>query len=205
MPGERGNLIFLWHIYYKNMPTLKLDFLVVPTYNTLTLGVVDTSTYLTDPPVVTSPTIEITPPGFNVAIIPFDVNSYNTFTSSNLGITAVGINQPLPDGIYHIKYSISPAYLNFVEKSIMRTDRIQERFDEAFMRLDMMECDRAIKTQSKVELTSIYFFIQGSIAAANNCALVDSNKLYNQANKMLDTFINSDCGCSGNNYLLNFY
>jgi len=187
------------------MPTLKLDFLVVPTYNTLTLGVIDTSTYLTDPPVVTSPTIEITVPGFNVAIIPFDVNGYNTFTSANLGITAIDINQPLPDGIYHIKYSIAPAYLNFVEKSIMRTDKIQEKFDGAFMKLDMMECDRAIKTQSKVELTSIYFFIQGSIAAANNCALVESNRLYNQANRMLDNFINSNCGCSGNNYQLNFH
>jgi hypothetical protein len=67
-----------------------------------------------------------------------------------------------------------------------------------------MECDRAIKTQQKVNLTSIYFFIQGSIAAANNCDPLTANKLYNKASKMLDTFINNNCGCSGNNYLINF-
>ena len=86
----------------------------------------------------------------------------------------------------------------------MRIDRIQEKFDEAFMRLDMMECDRAIKTQQKVELTSIYFFIQGSLAAANNCAIDEANKLYTQANNMLNNFIRNNCNCSGNNYLLNF-
>jgi len=162
--------------------------------------VVDASTYPTDPPVVTSPTIEITPPGFNVAVIPFDVDNFNIFTTSNLGITAVGVSQPLPDGIYLLKYSVAPAMDNFVEKSIMRVDKLQEKFDEAFMKLDMMECDRAIKKQSKEMLDSIYYFIQGSIAAANNCALVEANKLYNQADKLLDNFIKNNCGCTGNNY-----
>lgn len=182
------------------MPTLNLDFLVVPTYNTLTLGVIDASVYPTTPPSVTSPTIEITPPGFDVAIIPFNVDDYNVFTSSNLGITAVGVNQPLPDGVYHIKYSIVPAYENFIEKSIMRTDRIQERFDEAFMKLSMMECDGPIRKQAKETLSSIYFFIQGAIAAANNCAIVEANKLYAQADRMLTNFMKNNCGCSGNNY-----
>lgn len=186
------------------MPTLKLDFLVVPTYNTLTLGVIDASTYPTNPPVVTSPTVEITPPGFDTATIAFNVNNFNIFTTANLGITPVGTSSPLPDGVYHIKYSIAPAYTNFVEKSIMRTDKIQERFDEAFMKLDMMECDSAIKTQSKVELNSIYFFIQGAIAAANNCAIVDANKLYRQADRLLSNFMKNDCGCSGTNYINNF-
>lgn len=182
------------------MPTLKLDFLVVPTYNTLTMGIIDASVYPTTPPDVTSPTLEITPPGFDVAVIPFNVDDYNVITSSNLGITSTGVNQPLPDGVYHIKYSIAPAYQNYVEKSIMRTDKIQEKFDEAFMKLSMMECDGAIKKQSKEDLSSIYFFIQGSIAAANNCALVEANQMYIQADRMLNNFMKNNCGCSGNNY-----
>lgn len=185
------------------MPTLNLDILVVPTYNINTLNVVDASVYPNDPPVVTSPTIEITVPGFDIVTLDFNVNSYNIFTSSSLQITAEGVNQPLPDGVYHLKYSIAPAYENYVEKSFMRVDKLQQKFDEAFMKLDMMECDRAIKTQSKVELNSIYFFIQGAIAAANNCAIVEANKLYNQADKMLNSFMKNNCGCSGNNYLVN--
>jgi hypothetical protein len=184
------------------MADLKLDILVVPTYNIKTLAIADVSTYPDDPPVVSSPTIEITIPNFAQIVLPFVVNSITAYTSITLGISTEEV--PLPDGIYYIKYSVAPAYLNYVEKSIIRIDRLQEKFDEAFMGLDMMECDKAIKTQAKVELNTVYFFIQGAIAAANNCAIDEATKLYIQADKMLDRFISNDCGCSGNNYQINF-
>lgn len=188
------------------MPTLKLDILVVPTYNTKTLGIIDTSVYPDAPFVVENPTIEICVPGFDTVVLPFTINDYNLFTTENLGITPVGEEiKALPDGVYIFKYSIEPNFENFVDKSFMRTDKIQEKFDEAFMKLDMMECDRAIKTQSKVELDSIYYFIQGAIAAANNCAVVQANKLYTKANRMLDAFLHNNCGCTGINYKTNFH
>jgi hypothetical protein len=187
------------------MPDLKLDILVIPTYNVTTLGVADASTYPTNPPVVSGATIEITVPGFGTFFKPFSVNDFNIFTTSNLGITPPGIDQPLPDGVYRLKYSVAPAYKNFVEKSIMRIEQLQEKFDGAFMKLDMMECDRAIKTQAFVDLNTINFFIQGALAAANNCADVEATKMYNQADMMLNNFIKNNCGCSGNNYVINFY
>tara|TARA_R110000822_G_scaffold57838_1_gene145026 strand:+ start:162 stop:725 length:564 start_codon:yes stop_codon:yes gene_type:complete len=186
------------------MADLKLDIIVVPTYNTLNLAIMDASVYPDDPPIVSNATIDIDVPGFGLVSLPFVVGELNIFTSSNLGISAIGVTEPLPDGIYHLKYSITPNTVNYVDKTIIRVDKLQEKFDEAFMKLDMMECDRAIATQSKVELTSIYFFIQGAIAAANNCAEVQSNKLYVQADRMLNNFIRNNCGCYGNNYLINF-
>jgi hypothetical protein len=187
------------------MANLKLDILVVPTYNTFTLGIADASVYPTDPPVVSSPSIEIDIPGFGTKILPFVPNQLNVFTSSNLGITETDCNQPLPDGVYRLRYSVAPAYANFIEKSIIRVDRLQEKFDNAFLQLNMMECDRALKTQSSVMLNTINFFIQGAIAAANNCAEVESNTLYAKADNMLNSFLRSNCGCSGNNYQINFY
>lgn len=179
-----------------------LDILVIDTHNVLTLGIADSSVYDGVP---TSPTIEITVPGFAVISLPFVPNDFNLFNSTTLGLSPIGDPvQPLPDGIYYLKYSVAPAVTNFVEKTIMRVEQIQEKFDSAFMKLDMMQCDLAIKQQSKVELNSIYYFIQGSIAAANNCAIETSNKLYIQANKMLNNFIKNNCGCSGTNYLVNF-
>ena len=71
----------------------------------------------------------------------------------------------------------------------MRTAKIQEKFDNAFKKLDMMECDGPIRTQAKVTLNSIYYMIQGSIAAANNSAIATANKLYTQADMMLNNFI----------------
>jgi hypothetical protein len=187
------------------MADLSLDILVIPTYNTKTLGVADNSTYPTSP-AVQSPTMEITIPGFGLVSIPFNTNDFNVYNSSSLELTSVDEDLiAIPDGIYTLTYSVSPAYLNYVTKNIMRVEQIQERFDSAFMKLDMMECDMAIKKQAKVELNTIYFLIQGSIAAANNCAVDVANKLYLQASKQLDKFINNNCGCSGTNYLTNFY
>jgi len=187
------------------MADLKLDFLVIPTYNVQTLGIADASTYPPAPP-VSAPTIEIDVPGFGLVSLPFNINDFNIYTSASLGITAVGDPLlPIPDGVYYIKYSVAPAYQNFVQKTIMRVDQLQEKFDSAFMKLDMMECDAAIRKQQMVDLNSIYYFIQGSIAAANNCAVDTANKLYNQANKMLNQFIANRCNCYGNNYVNNFY
>ena len=185
------------------MADLKLDILVIPTFNVQTLGVADVSIYPTPP---SAPTIEITVPAFGTVSIPFVINNLNIYNSTSLGITS-GTDPllPLPDGIYYLKYSIAPAFENFVNKTIIRVDQLQEKFDRAFMRLDMMECDLAIKTQQKVDLSSIYYFIQGAIAAANNCAVDTANKLYAQANRMLDNFNRNGCQCSGNNYVTNFH
>jgi hypothetical protein len=190
-------------IILKNMT---LDFLVINTFSTRTLGIADISTYDTNPPVVVAPTMEITIPGYTVPVsIPFIPLDFNVYNSITLGLNNfAGGAQPLPDGVYFLKYSVSPAYINYKEKNIMRTERIQEKFDNAFMKLDMMECDLAIKKQSKVTLNSIYYMIQGSIAAANNCAIDTANTLYIQADTMLNNFISNNCGCSGNNYQINF-
>jgi len=187
------------------MDELILNITIVPTFDVQSLSVLDITTY-PDPVPIPRPTytFEITVPGFETVVVPFTASSLNVYFSDTLGITETGIQQPLPDGIYCFKYSVDIVGVSPAEKTIMRVDRLQARFDEAFMQLDMMECDQAIKTQSKVELSTIYFFIQGSIAAANNCDPVTANKLYNKASKMLDAFINNNCGCSGNNYLINF-
>ena len=185
---------------------MTLDFLVINTYNTKTLGVADISTYDTDPPNVTAATMQIKVPGFSIPVdIPFNVATFNVYTSATLGLSSPTALTPLPDGVYYLTYSVTPANVNFVEKSIMRVELIQEKFDKAFMKLDMMECDSAIRTQSKVDLNTIYYMIQGSVAAANNCAVDTANKLYLQADRLLNNFIKNNCGCSGNNYINNFY
>jgi len=189
------------------MANLKLNILVIPTYNSKTLGITDASIYPNDPPIVSNPTIEITAPGFDLVSLPFDINQLSIYTSSDLGLTEVGEQDlPLPDGVYLLKYFIDPASINYVEKSIMRIEQLQEKFDEAFMQLDIMECNGPLKMQQKVDLNTIYFLIQGSVAAANNCAINEANTLYIQADRMLDRFINNGncCGNSDNNFLINF-
>lgn len=186
------------------MSTLSLNIVVVPTYNTETIAVLDASTYPTSPPSVSNPTLEINVPGFGLVYKTFVVNSTNVYNSTDLGITTAGNELSIPDGIYCFKYTVDPAATYYVEKSIIRVDKLQEKFDEAFMRLDMMECDGPIKKQAMVTLNTIYFFIQGAIAAANNCSSVDAERLYTKADTMLDHFMANNCGCSGNNYIINY-
>jgi len=181
-------------------PDLRLDIFVLETYNVKTIAFSDASTYPNNPPEVTLPTIGITPPGFDEVALPFTVETYNVFNSVSLLISEIGTEKDLPDGIWNIAYSVFDTQTVCIAKSFMRVNKIQEKFDNAFMTLDMMECDSKIKAQAKVELTSIWFFIQGSIAAANNCAILQSEKLYAKADSMLTRFLNNNCGCSGSLY-----
>lgn len=178
-----------------------LDILVVPTYSTFTMAVLDASTYPSAP---TSSKIDITVPGYTTPVtLTFSINQLNLYNSTNLNLTPVGSPiVSIPDGVYTLKY-YTPT--ESVTKTIMRVDQLQEKFDGAFMKLDMMECDAAIKKQQKVVLDSIYYFIQGSVAAANNCAIDTANKLYQQALKMINNYATEDCGCTGNNYTITAY
>ena len=85
---------------------LQLDIIVPPSYNVDLLSVTDASIYPDDPPLVSAPSIEIEIPSFGTKILPFKPLETNIFASDTLGITEAGCKQPLPDGIYHLKYSL---------------------------------------------------------------------------------------------------
>jgi hypothetical protein len=63
------------------MATTKVKIVVLETHDVKTLNVVDASQYSSSPPVVTNPTLLVTPPGFPVVTLPFIVNSNNILTS----------------------------------------------------------------------------------------------------------------------------
>lgn len=182
---------------------LILDFLLTPTYSTKTIGIRDISTYPTDPAEVDAPSLEVSIPGFDTITIPFVPEDLNILNSTILGITDEG-EDPLPDGVYVFRYSVTPASIYFVEKTIMRVDKLQEKFDDAFMRLDMMDGNSKLKKQQKISLDTIYYFIQGAIAAANNCATTEAVRLYQKADKLLYEFTQRG-ECLGVTFPNNFY
>tara|TARA_R110002167_G_scaffold120236_3_gene298007 strand:+ start:1041 stop:1607 length:567 start_codon:yes stop_codon:yes gene_type:complete len=187
------------------MSDYNLDLVTSCNNNMLYLVITDASYYPTDPPVAFFPTIKITPPGFDSVSLPFVVNSTKVFGSDDLGLSEAGIKQKLPDGIYKLEYTISydtGTTLASVDKTLMRVDDLLEKFNNAFLKLDLMQCDQDLAKQTSVNLNTIRFFIEGSVSAANNCAEQEAIKLYNKANKMLSHL--NRCGCSGTNYLINF-
>lgn len=182
---------------------LTLDFLLTPTYSTKTIAITDTSTYENDPPEVTAPSLEVSIPGFDTITIPFVPEELNILNSTILEITEEG-EDPLPDGVYIFRYTVSPASVNFVEKTVMRVEQLQEKFDAAFMKLDMIDGCSKLSKQQKISLDTINYFIQGAIAAANNCATTEAVTLYQKADKLLYDFTQRGT-CSGTTFPNNFY
>lgn len=180
-----------------------LDLITGCNNNILYLIITDASYYSTNPPY--NPIINITVPGFDSVSLPFVIDSTNVYGSDDLGLSETGVKQKLPDGIYRLEYTIEDVNgekVASVSKTLMRVDDLMDKFNNAFLKLDLMQCDQDLAKQTSVNLNTIRFFIEGCVAAANNCAEQEAIKLYNKANKML-THI-SNCGCSGTNYLINF-
>src|SRR5215471_13404984 len=138
------------------MATLSMKIVVMPTYDLTTMCVADASKYPTVPPSVTDPFLVVTPPGFDPITLPFKVQGNTFLDTANLGIATDGSIYALPDGVYQLSYSIFPSYSNNVSVSVMRVDKLQAKFDEVFMGLEMMECDSEVKSQAKVDLNAIY-------------------------------------------------
>jgi len=176
------------------MESPTLDLIYIDTHNITTLGIVDISQYPSGFTVI-SPTLEITPPGFNKIAVPFVAYSLQIYNSHTLGITT-GSCDPiaLPDGIYTIRFTMYPAHINYVNKSFLRVEKLLEKFDKIYVKLDIMQCDLTIKSREKKQLDLIWEYINGAIASANNCAEKEAMELYDRANAALDKF-EKTCSC----------
>lgn len=169
---------------------IKLDLLIIDTHDPLTLGVGDISFYPQGLSIL-SPTIEITPPGWNKVTLPFTAKNLTIYNSNLLGITCSDVEcgySDLPDGIWKIKYSITPANERFVEKSFYRTEAIQRNWATSFLYTDVNKCDGKAKLLQKQTLDEIWSLIQGAIADANECNDMAANNKYQLASSMLKNY-----------------
>ncbi len=175
--------------------TPELNLAILPTYDSKVMMIGDISTYPTGWNIV-SPTVEITIPSFSIKTIPFTAQSVMVLNTIVLDLSTELMS--LPDGLWKVKYSISPALTYNVTKTFLRVDKLYTAFDEAFLKLDMMECDLQLKREQFKTLYHIEFYIQGAIAAANNCADKLAVSLYNKAGKMIKNFVENRCPtCQG--------
>lgn len=171
-----------------------LDLLHLDSHSVENFVIADISQYPTGF-TISTPTIEITPPGFTMVSIPFTARNIQVYNSNTLGLTTGDCEIiPLPDGVYKLKYSIFPAYKYFVNKSILRIEKLLEKFDKAYVKLDIIQCDLTLKSVKKKELNLIWEYINGAVASANTCAEKQAMELYDRANTALDKFV-KNCSC----------
>lgn len=173
------------------MPVNTLDFTIFNTNNCKTLGVIDTSIYTA---AVGSPILTITRPGFaSPVIVNFVPKQVNVLNSNNLLLTSVSSLDDLatlPDGIYCITYSVRNNTGDPITKNHLRTCKLVQRYENAILNLDILECCDNVRKKKLLQLFEIEFMIESAIASANICNIELAMELYNKAQKLLDYYQN---------------
>jgi len=180
--------------------SLGLD--IVDTSNQNILKVSDISVYNSDLG-VTCQELLITPPGFQVSTtvpITFLQQGFNlVLTACDLGLQQAYCDSkfdPLPDGIYALRYSIAPNDYVYVEYNHLRTVEALNRLDKLFCQLDLGDCT---PTRDKLDRLAKLMEIKGMLHAAKTtveyCHRSDKGMvIYDQAVKMLEKLDCKTCG-----------
>ena len=170
--------------------------LEVPTVmNPCIMSIHDTSVYSEIVP-ITCETLNVTVPGFQYSN-QFDVAAGFTriITACDLQLQGADCGETyanIPDGIYIIKYSVSPNELVYVEYNHLRITQALVRYNKALCKLDLAACDPTVIVKDKLErLRMIKSYLDAAKAKVEYCLEPQKGMtLYNYALRLLDKF---DC------------
>lgn len=167
---------------------------VIPTNNVNILHLFDTSVYAENLG-KTCLYLEIALPGFKeIRLVEPNPNfnlSLNAITLSLISETSDYLT-PLPDGVYHIRYSVSPNDKVWVELDHLRTTCFDQQMFEQRCNIKLNACSPGedILEQLK-ELQEIDNYLKAAIAKVEYCEEIDRGvELFNYARKLLDRYIN---------------
>jgi hypothetical protein len=150
---------------------LSLD--IPETNNCQVLRVFDTSLYTEDLE-VTCGTLQITSPGFNEPVNIEVLPGFNLILNAcTLGIQSSGCgttSQRLPDGIYTIRYSVSPNDKVYVEYQYLRVCQTLNKYFNFLCKLEMAACEPQPDVKADLEqLRMIRSFIDAAKVKVEYC------------------------------------
>lgn len=165
--------------------------LEVPTVlNTCVMTVMDTSVYTNLIPVACE-TLAITVPGFTYSVeLPVTAGFIENITACDLGlqISDCGTSYvDIPDGIYIIKYSVSPNDQVYVEYNHLRISKALNLYNQVLCQVDVNACDPPFAIKEKLEaLRMIFMYLQAAKSKVETCHEPQKGmSLYNYAMKLL--------------------
>jgi hypothetical protein len=166
--------------------------LEVPTVmNPCILTIMDTSVY-TDLIPVTCEHLNITVPGFQYSV-QLDVNAgfLENITACDLNLQTSDCGTQfvdIPDGIYIIKYSVSPNDQVYVEYNSLRITKALNRYYNILCRLDVAACDPPFRIKERLqELNFIKMYLEAAKSKVEFCHEPQKGMtLYNYALKLLN-------------------
>lgn len=178
------------------------------TMNKCILRLVDTSVYDPDIP-IKCPTLWVTLPGFTRSVQFTDVSSPGKSVVLDAGfivnLTACDLEvqtyqcgtvyNDLPDGIYSIRYSVSPNDMVYVDYNHLRITKALYKYQSILCDLDLAACDPPTAVKKKLtELYEIFMYLQSAKAKVEFCHEAQKGMdLYNYAIKLLDKMSCSTC------------
>jgi hypothetical protein len=119
--------------------------------------------------------LEVTPPGFNEPVnVPITTTQFSmVLTACNLGLqtkNCVDNAYILPDGIYIIKYSVSPNDKVYVEYHHLRVTQFIGRYNQLLCDLELHACEPSADVKAQLdELRLIKSFIDAAKVKVEDC------------------------------------
>jgi len=144
-------------------------FLDIPTVsNSEILRITDASIYTSKLP-INCATLQITCPGFNIPTTINVIRDFNTaFNACTLGLQVEdcgNTSDVLPDGIYIIRYSVSPNDQVYVEYNHLRITQFLNNYYEKMSDLELSACEPSADVKNQLnELRLIKSFIDAAKA-----------------------------------------
>jgi len=172
------------------------------------LCIKDTSQYSKDL-AVDCEELLITLPGFSVPVLIKVDNKFDMcLTACILALqkTKCGtIQDKIPDGIYIVRYSVSPNAKVFVEYNHLRVTRLRSTYYDVLCELNVQACQPDVTKQELLaEMNFINVLIDAAVANAEYCqSAAQGMQLYNYAKQRLNKVAcpSGNCG-SSSKYLI---
>lgn len=143
------------------------------TLNECILRVIDTSVYAASVPIV-CPTLNVTVPGFNHSVqMEVQANFILNLTACDLQLQTTDCGTSflnLPDGIYVLRYSLSPNDVVFVEYNHLRITAALKKYEKILCNLQVGACEPDPETRHKLHhLRDIKDMLDAAKAKAEFC------------------------------------
>jgi hypothetical protein len=181
------------------MNSHQLSVSVLNLANTCVLYLVDTSIYAENIP-VDCPTLQIQAPGFT-DIVTIEVqpgfNNYWTACDLELQLTnCENLASDLPDGIYVIRYSVSPNETMYVEYNHLRIAKLLKMIHNLLCCLDVPDCEPQGEIAKKIkEISELRVMLMAAVANAEYCHKpTKAMAIYNYVMKEVKK-LSCSCGC----------
>lgn len=171
------------------MASHKLGLEIPTVFNTCILKLFDASIYTNSLP-IDCPKLNITVPGFEYSVeLEFVPNSSITLTACNLDLQTEDCGEQyvnIPDGIYVIKYSVSPNEYVYVEYNHLRISKALNLYKEKLCELSTNCQDLITKTTKFNKLQEIRLLLDAAKAKVEVCHLPSEGMvIYNHALTLL--------------------